>query len=120
MVPTYPEKEKDGPRTRCTGGNKDYKLYSKKNNRSFKKRELKQNKLEPKLQKVMPSPKLGPQSPPGRSPWKKKLQNRLCQKKLPLLLPKHLPKLSIILYDMLREKDCLKKKSEKLNFMPKN
>jgi hypothetical protein len=86
----------------------------------FQKRELKQHKLKPKLQKVMPRPKLGPQSPPRRNPWKKKLQNRLCQNKLPLLLPKHLPKLSIILCDMLREKGCLKKKSEKFNFMPKN
>jgi hypothetical protein len=86
----------------------------------LQKRELKQNKLKPKLQRVMPRPKLGLQSPPRRNPWKpkkrkEKLQNRFCLNKLPLLLSKHLPKFSIILYDML-----LKKKSEKLNSMPKN
>ena len=31
-------------------------------------------------------------------------------------LPKHLPKFSIILYDMLREKDCLKKEKEEAQF----
>jgi hypothetical protein len=86
---------------------------------------LKQNKVKPKLQRVMPRPKLGLQSPPRRNPWKpkkqkEKLQNRFCLNKLALPLPKHLLKFSIILYDMLREKGCLKKKSEKLNSMPKN
>jgi hypothetical protein len=92
----------------------------------LQKRGLKQNKLKSKPQRVMPRPKLGLQSPP-KNHWKlekkkrkEKLQNRFCLNKLPLLLPKHLPKFSIILYDMLREKGCLKKKSEKLNSMPKN
>jgi hypothetical protein len=91
------------------------------------KRKLKQNKLKPKLQRVMLRPKSGLQSPPRKNPWKlekkirkKKLQNRFCLNKLPLLLPKHLPKFSIILYDMLREKGYLKKKSEKLNITPRN
>jgi hypothetical protein len=56
----------------------------------------------------------------GEKETKKKLQNRFCLNKLSLLLLKHLPKFLIILYDMLREKGCLKKKSEKLNSMPKN
>ena len=34
--------------------------------------------------------------------------------------PKHFPKLSIIFYDMLRGKSCLKKKSKRLSSMPKN
>jgi hypothetical protein len=37
-----------------------------------------------------------------------------------ILPEKHLPKLLIILYDMLQEKGYLKKKSEKLNTMPGN
>jgi hypothetical protein len=88
---------------------------------------LKQNKLRPKLHKVVPRPKLGLQSPPRRNPWKsekkkqkKNLQNKFCLKKLLFLFPKHLPKLSIILYDMLREKGYLQKKSEKLNIMPRD
>jgi hypothetical protein len=67
------------------------------------------------------------QSPPRRNPWKpekrqwkKKLLNRFCLKKLPLLLPKRLPKLLIILFDTLREKDYLKKKFLKLNTTPEN
>jgi hypothetical protein len=36
----------------------------------------------------------------GEKEWKKKLQNKFCLKKLSLLLPKHLPKYLIILYDM--------------------
>jgi hypothetical protein len=56
----------------------------------------------------------------GEKETKKKLQNKFCLKKLPLLLPKHLPKYLIILYDMLQEKGYLKKKSEKLNTMPGN
>jgi hypothetical protein len=82
--------------------------------------------LKPKLHKVMPRPKLGLQSPPRRNPWKsekkqkKNLQNKFYLKKLPFLFPKHLPRLSIILYDMLREKCYLQKKSEKLNIMPRD
>jgi hypothetical protein len=75
----------------------------------------------------MPRPKSGLQSPPRKNPWKLekkkqkgKLQNRFCLNKLSLLLPKHLPKFSIILYDMLREKGYLKKKNEKLNITPRN
>jgi hypothetical protein len=77
----------------------------------------------------MSNPKLGPQSSPKRNPWKleikkqkEKLQNNFCLNKLPLPHPKHLPKLSIILYeyDVLREKGYLQKKSEKLNIMPKD
>jgi hypothetical protein len=56
----------------------------------------------------------------GEEETKKKLQNKFCLKKLSLLLPKHPPKFLIILYDMLREKGYLKKKSEKLNTMPRN
>jgi hypothetical protein len=72
------------------------------------------NELKPNLHKVMPRLKLGLQSPPRRNPWrsekkkrKKNLQNKFCLKKLPFLFPKHLPKLSIILYDMLRKKGYL-------------
>jgi hypothetical protein len=56
----------------------------------------------------------------GEKETKKKLQNKFCLKKLSLLLLKHLPKYMIILYDTLREKGYLKKKSEKLNIMPRN
>jgi hypothetical protein len=41
-------------------------------------------------------------------------------KKLPLLLPKCLPKFFIILHDTLREKDYLRKRFLKLNTMPEN
>jgi hypothetical protein len=51
---------------------------------------------------------------------KKKLQNKFCLKKLPLLLLKHLLKYLTTLYDMLQEKGYLKEKSEKLNTMPGN
>jgi hypothetical protein len=51
---------------------------------------------------------------------KRNLQNKFCLKKLPFLFPKHLPKLLIILYDMLRKKGYLQKKSEKLNIMPRD
>jgi hypothetical protein len=56
----------------------------------------------------------------GEEEAEKNLQNKFCLKKLPFLFPKHLPKLSIILYDMLREKGYLLKKSEKLNIMPRD
>jgi hypothetical protein len=62
----------------------------------------------------------GPSEPTKENPWKsekkkrkKKPQNKFC-------LKKHLPKLLIILYDMLQEKGYLKKKSDKLNTMPGN
>jgi hypothetical protein len=51
---------------------------------------------------------------------KKRLQSRLCLIKLSLQLLKHLPERLIILYDMLRAKGYLKRKSEKLNIMPRN
>jgi hypothetical protein len=41
-------------------------------------------------------------------------------KKLNLLLPKHRPKILTLLFDMLREKDYLKKKLQKPNIMPGN
>lgn len=50
----------------------------------------------------------------------KEVAEQILSEKLPLLLPKHLPKYLIILYDMLREKGYLKKKSEKLNITPRN
>jgi hypothetical protein len=40
--------------------------------------------------------------------------------KLNLLLPKHRPKILTLLFDMLREKDYLKKKLQKPNTMPEN
>jgi hypothetical protein len=51
---------------------------------------------------------------------KKRLQSKFCLKKLSLQLPKQLPEYLIILYDMLRTKGYLKRKSEKLNIMPRN
>jgi hypothetical protein len=91
------------------------------------KRKLKQNYPKPKLQKDRLKPKLGLQSPSRRNPWKpekrkqkKKLQSKFGLKKLLFLLSKHLAKFLITLFDMLREKDYLKKKSEKLNTMPRN
>jgi hypothetical protein len=50
----------------------------------------------------------------------KESTEQILSEKLPFLFPKHLPKLSIILYDMLREKGYLQKKSEKLNIMPRD
>jgi hypothetical protein len=51
---------------------------------------------------------------------KKETAEQIQSEKLLFLLPKHLAKFLIILYDMLREKGYLKKKSEKLNTMPRN
>jgi hypothetical protein len=69
----------------------------------------------------------GPSEPAKENPWKsekkerrKKLQKKFHLKKLLFLFPKHLPKLSIILYDMLREIGYLQKKSEKPNIMPRD
>jgi hypothetical protein len=56
----------------------------------------------------------------GEKEIEKEAAEQILPKKLPLLLPKHLPKLLIILYDMLREKDYLKKRFLKLNTMPEN
>jgi hypothetical protein len=91
------------------------------------KSKLRQNYPKLKLQRARLRPKLGLQSPSRRNPWKpekrkqkKKLQSKFSLKKLLFLLPKHLAKFLIILYDMLREKGYLKKKSEKLNTMPRN
>jgi hypothetical protein len=50
----------------------------------------------------------------------KESAEQIMSKKLPFLFPKHLPKHLIILYDMLREKGYLQKKSEKLNIMPRD
>jgi hypothetical protein len=55
-----------------------------------------------------------------REETKKRLQSKFCLKKLSLQLPKHLPEYLIILYDMLRAKGYLKRKSKKLNIMPRN
>jgi hypothetical protein len=79
--------------------------------------------LVPKLLSTRLKLKLGLQSPPRLNPWKpkkQKLQNKFWQKKLALPPPKHLPKYLIILYDMLREKDYLKKRFLKLITMPEN
>jgi hypothetical protein len=51
---------------------------------------------------------------------KKEATKQICLKKLSLQLPKHLPEYLIILYDMLRAKGYLKRKSEKLNIMLRN
>jgi hypothetical protein len=56
----------------------------------------------------------------GEEETKKRLQSKFYLKKLSLQLPKHLPEYLIILYDMLRAKGYLKRKSEKLNIMPRN
>jgi DNA-directed RNA polymerase specialized sigma54-like protein len=56
----------------------------------------------------------------GEKETEKEAAKQILPEKLSLLLPKHLPKYLIILYDTLREKGYLKKKSEKLNIMPKN
>jgi hypothetical protein len=56
----------------------------------------------------------------GEKETEKETANKFCLKELSLQLPKHLPKYMIILYDMLREKGYLKKKSEKLNITPRN
>jgi hypothetical protein len=55
-----------------------------------------------------------------REEMEKRLQSKFCLKKLSLQLPKHLPEYLIILYDMLRAKGYLKRKSEKLIIMPRN
>jgi hypothetical protein len=55
----------------------------------------------------------------GEEEAEKESAEQILSKKLPFLFPKHLPKLSIILYDMLRENGYLQKKSEKLNIMPR-
>jgi hypothetical protein len=56
----------------------------------------------------------------GEEKTKKEAAGQILSEKLPFLFPKHLPKLSIILYDMLREKGYLQKKSENLNIMPRD
>jgi hypothetical protein len=56
----------------------------------------------------------------GEEEAEKESAEQILSKKLPFLFPKHLPKLSIILYDMLRENGYLQKKSEKLNIMPRD
>jgi hypothetical protein len=56
----------------------------------------------------------------GEEETKKEAAKKFCLKELSLQLPKHLPKYLIILYDMLREKGYLRRKSEKLNIMPRN
>jgi hypothetical protein len=92
----------------------------------LQKDKLRQKYPKPKLPRARPRPKLGLQSPPRRNPLKskrkqkKKLQNKFYLEKLSILLPKHLSKYLIILYDMLQEKGYLKKRSEKLNIMPRN
>jgi hypothetical protein len=56
----------------------------------------------------------------GGEEVEKKLRNKFCLKEPSLQLPKHLPKYLTILYDMLRGKGYLKRKSVKLNIMPRN
>jgi hypothetical protein len=51
---------------------------------------------------------------------KKEATKQILPKKLSLQFPKHLPECLIILYDMLRAKGYLKRKSEKLNIVPRN
>jgi hypothetical protein len=51
---------------------------------------------------------------------KKEAIKQILPKKLSLQLPKHLPEYLITLYDMLRAKGYLKRKSEKLIIMPRN
>jgi hypothetical protein len=48
------------------------------------------------------------------------LEKKTCPKKLNLLFPKYRPKILTLLFDMLREKGYLKKKSRKPNTMPRN
>jgi hypothetical protein len=50
----------------------------------------------------------------------KEATKQILPKKLSLQLPKHLPEYLIILYDMLRAKGYLKRKSKKLIIMPRN
>jgi hypothetical protein len=50
----------------------------------------------------------------------KETLKQILSEKLSLQLPKHLPNCLIILYDLLRAKCYLKRKSEKLIIMPKN
>jgi hypothetical protein len=56
----------------------------------------------------------------GEKETEKETAEQILPEKLSLLLPKHLLKYLIILYDMLQEKRYLKKKNEKLNTMPGN
>jgi hypothetical protein len=70
--------------------------------------------------KAEPSEPAKEKSLETREETKKGLQSKFCLKKLSLQLPKHLPEYLIILYDMLRAKGYLKRKSEKLNIMPRN
>jgi uncharacterized membrane protein YgaE (UPF0421/DUF939 family) len=56
----------------------------------------------------------------GQEETKKEATGQILSEKLPFLFPKHLLKLSIILYDMFQEKGYLQKKSEKLNIMPRD
>jgi hypothetical protein len=56
----------------------------------------------------------------GEEEAEKESAEQILSEKLPFLFPKHLSKLLIILYDMLREKGYLQKKSEKLNIMPRD
>jgi hypothetical protein len=56
----------------------------------------------------------------GEKAAEKEAVEQILPKKLSLLLPKHFPKLLIILYNTLRGKDYLKKRFLKLNTMPEN
>jgi DNA-directed RNA polymerase specialized sigma54-like protein len=51
---------------------------------------------------------------------KKEAAEEILSEKLSFPFSKHLPKLSIILYDMLRERGYLQKRSEKPNVMPRD
>jgi hypothetical protein len=87
----------------------------------------------PKLLQFALKPKLAPQCPLKQSllELSRELNKDLHMlvwfwrrttrpKKLNLLFLKHLLKILTLLFDMLRVKGCLKKKSRKLNTMPRN
>jgi hypothetical protein len=82
------------------------------------------NQIEAEAVESHAEPEAGPSEPAKKKSLeketKKTLQNNFCLSKLALPYPKLIPKLQIIFYDMLRGKNCLKKKSKKLSSTPKN
>jgi hypothetical protein len=82
------------------------------------------NQIEAEAVESHAEPEAGPSEPAKKKSLeketKKTLQNNFCLSKLALPYPKLILKLQIIFYDMLRGKNCLKKKSKKLSSTPKN
>ena len=79
--------------------------------------------LDTKAPKQQAETEAGPSEPTkvkSLETEEEKMTEPILVKKSVLLPPKHPPKSLIILFDMLRGKSCLKKKSKRPSFTPKN